>query len=84
VLCGYDDCFLKVTVMAELDTPPSRGSPHRRNLHDLEGEAPSDGWSDSHAGEQGYDRPDQTVFDLSMDYSDEDVLLDWEQYTGMK
>lgn len=31
---------------------------------------------------QGFERPDQTVFDLSMEYSDDDVLLDWEQYTG--
>lgn len=32
----------------------------------------------------GFDRPDHAaVFDLSMDYSDDDVLLDWEQYSGM-
>ncbi|BDA42905.1 Aminopeptidase N [Coccomyxa sp. Obi] len=31
----------------------------------------------------GFDRPDHAaVFDLSMDYSDDDVLLDWEQYSG--
>lgn len=31
----------------------------------------------------GYDRPDHAaVFDLSMEYSDDDILLDWEQYAG--
>ncbi len=35
------------------------------------------------AGSVGFDRPDHAaVFDLSMDYSDDDVLLDWEQYSG--
>ena len=34
--------------------------------------------------EQGFDRPDQTVFDLTMDYSDDETLLDWEQYAGMR
>ena len=35
--------------------------------------------------ESSFDRHDQTVFDLSMDYDDDDqVLLDWEQYAGMK
>ena len=35
--------------------------------------------------ESSFDRHDQTVFDLSMDYEDDDqVLLDWEQYAGMK
>lgn len=33
---------------------------------------------------QGFDRPDQTVFDLTMDYSDDETLLDWEQYAGMR
>ncbi len=31
---------------------------------------------------RGFDRPNQNVFDLSMDYSDDEVLLDWEQYSG--
>jgi hypothetical protein len=31
----------------------------------------------------GFSRPDQ-VFDLGMDYDDDDVLLDWEQYAGME
>ena len=31
---------------------------------------------------RGFDRPNQNVFDLSMDYSDDEVLLDWEQYAG--
>ncbi|KAK9828032.1 hypothetical protein WJX81_003329 [Elliptochloris bilobata] len=43
--------------------------------------------NDSHAEaseEGGYDRPDQ-VFDLSMDeFDDNDVLLDWEVYAGMR
>ena len=31
----------------------------------------------------GYERQDHAaVFDLSMDYSDDEVLLDWEQYSG--
>ena len=31
----------------------------------------------------GYERHDHAaVFDLSMDYSDDEVLLDWEQYSG--
>lgn len=35
--------------------------------------------------ESSFDRHDQTVFDLSMDYDDDDqALLDWEQYAGMK
>ena len=35
------------------------------------------------AASVGFDRPDHAaVFDLSMDYSDDDVLLDWEQYSG--
>ena len=35
--------------------------------------------------ESSFDRHDQTVFDLSMDYDEDDqVLLDWEQYAGMK
>ncbi|KAK9863355.1 hypothetical protein WJX84_004350, partial [Apatococcus fuscideae] len=33
---------------------------------------------------RGFDRPNQNVFDLSMDYSDDEVLLDWEQYSGMR
>lgn len=33
--------------------------------------------------ENGHDRGnDQAVFDLSMDYSDDETLLDWEQYAG--
>ena len=31
----------------------------------------------------GYEQQDHAaVFDLSMDYSDDEVLLDWEQYSG--
>ena len=41
--------------------------------------------SDVQQRESSFDRHDQTVFDLSMDYDDDDqVLLDWEQYAGMK
>ena len=41
--------------------------------------------SDGQQRESSFDRHDQTVFDLSMDYDDDDqVLLDWEQYAGMK
>ncbi|KAK9817285.1 hypothetical protein WJX72_012218 [[Myrmecia] bisecta] len=69
--------------MMQSDTPGS--SPERRALT---GQRPfSDGAQDGSEGTQsarGFDRPDQTVFDLSLDYSDEDVLLDWEQYAGMK
>ena len=32
----------------------------------------------------GYERQDHAaVFDLDMDYDDDEVLLDWEQYSGM-
>lgn len=73
--------------MAELDTPPA-GSAHRRNqgngMQFGMDDHGSEGWSDVPNSAQGFERPDQTVFDLSMEYSDDDVLLDWEQYTGMK
>lgn len=33
----------------------------------------------------GYEQQDHAaVFDLSMDYSDDEVLLDWEQYSGAR
>ena len=42
------------------------------------------GSHESEEGGVGFDRPDHAaVFDLSMEYDDDDVLLDWEQYAGM-
>lgn len=33
----------------------------------------------------GFERQDHAaVFDLAMDYSDDEVLLDWEQYSGAR
>lgn len=43
-----------------------------------------DGAEGAEADSVGYDRPDHAaVFDLAMDYSDDDILLDWEQYAGV-
>ena len=49
-----------------------RAGAHRYNQDDA-----SDGLHSN-----GFDRQEQAVFDLSMDYSDDDTLLDWEQYAG--
>lgn len=55
--------------------------PRERSTFSID--APDDRDGSPHS-QQGYDRPDQTVFDLTMDYSDEETLLDWEQYAGMR
>ena len=63
-------------------------SPHRRNNmqnYSLDDSPHDPILSDVQQRESSFDRHDQTVFDLSMDYDDDDqVLLDWEQYAGMK
>lgn len=72
-----------------MDSPRSSpGSPHRRNNmqnYSLDDSPDDPTLSDVQQRESSFDRHDQTVFDLSMDYDDDDqVLLDWEQYAGMK
>ena len=66
------------------DTPGS--TPRRREAAMLTHEGSYDDQGGSENGYQnsarGFDRPNQNVFDLSMDYSDDEVLLDWEQYSG--
>ena len=43
------------------------------------------GSHESDEGGVGFDRPDHAaVFDLSMEYDEDDVLLDWEQYAGTR
>ena len=67
------------------DTPGS--TPRRREVAMLSHEGSYDAPEGSENGylnsARGFDRPNQNVFDLSMDYSDDEVLLDWEQYAGL-
>ena len=53
--------------------------PRERSTFSIEDGPPPDD-----DNEQGYEAPDQTVFDLTMDYSDDETLLDWEQYAGQR
>lgn len=64
------------------DTPGSTPRKMESARQHSEGE---DGQADGDTPEGsgiGFARPDQ-VFDLGMDYDDDDVLLDWEQYAGV-
>ena len=72
-----------------MESPRTRSaSPHRRSNmqnYSLDDSPHDPNLSDVQPRESSFDRHDQTVFDLSMDYDDDDqVLLDWEQYAGMK
>lgn len=72
-----------------MESPRTRSaSPHRRSNmqnYSLDDSPHNPILSDVQQRESSFDRHDQTVFDLSMDYDDDDqVLLDWEQYAGMK
>jgi hypothetical protein len=68
----------------EPDTPGSTPRKHNGVERDhSDGDEANGGRSEGEDGSGvGFSRPDQ-VFDLGMDYDDEDVLLDWEQYAGM-
>ena len=72
-----------------MDSPRSGAkSPHRRNNmqnYSLDDAGDDHLLQNGQQRESSFDRHDQTVFDLSMDYDEDDqVLLDWEQYAGMK
>ena len=74
-----------------MDSPTgSASSPHRRNNNmqsfSLEDTAEETSAANGQRSSQGpLSRHDADVFDLSMDYDEDDqVLLDWEQYAGLK
>ena len=64
------------------DTPGSEGESQALHSKRRDARHTLDDGSDTGIQGNGHDRQDQTVFDLSMDYSDDETLLDWEQYAG--
>lgn len=73
-----------------MDSPASStASPHRRNNNmqsfSLEDTADETNAASGQRSQGPLSRHDEDVFDLSMDYDEDDqVLLDWEQYAGLK